>query len=502
MKVFLFILVIIFTSTISHAQVERVYKNNDTCNSLQLFANINHLSKPAKLTLLNKYQCIKEEKLPIKKNITWLSIPRLLRPANSAHMPTTAVFGQSNVTDGFDELHIKYNLIFGGQGNYDNIIEEAYYNYEYQLIWSYFPLLNSGNDMDKIYSTRGYKLELPPPPSGGSETPKYLTMHGSVEPEDSEMQLFCHEDNWIGYFLFETQNVFDALGDNEQYIYNIQHQDFTCYRYNYPVSQSCGTTKSTSDYPSGHWICDHTPEIKYGDMIIVNATRDINNFKWSNAYATTWDEQRPEPTYYSYEEKPDYSTMVIDLDTTQPNPVEIGAFIGDSCVGSTSVLETDSAVVMRAYLDGQPGDSVVFEEHYAARDMENRKISDYYVIDLYGRKIEKRAVKVGERKSIYHVSFLKSSIKAEQDTEQAFKVEVYPNPAQGSVAVEYLKDKSGETLITVYDITGKTVFVKTVKQPAGINKINIDTRLFENGIYLLHLATGNQTAVKRFVIDK
>ncbi len=449
---------------------------------------------------INTHELTKFYKLPLQ-NSTWLSIPRHLRPANPAYTPTPTVFDQSNVTDGFDELHLKYNLITGNPGNYEHIIARADYIFQNQTPWAYYPAVNNGGDMDKIYSMRGYKLELSSPPSG-TETPRYLTMHGSVEPDDSEIQLFCHEDNWIGYFLFETQNVFDALGDNEQYIYNIQHQYFTCYRYNYPVSQSCGTTKSTSDYPSGHWICDHTPEIKYGDMIIVNATRDINNFKWSNSYATTWDEQRPEPTYYSYEEKPDYSTMVIDLDTTQPNPVEIGAYIGDSCVGSTSVLETDSAVVMRTYLDGQPSDSVVFEEHYAARDMENRKIADYYVIDLYGRKIEKRAVKVGERKSIYHVSFLKSSIKTEQDTEQAFNVEVYPNPAQGSVTVEYSKDKSGETLITVYDITGKTGFIRTVKQPAGINKIKIDTRLFENGIYLLHLSTSNQTAVKRFVVDK
>ncbi len=447
---------------------------------------------------INTLELVKFYKLPLRSPDTWLSIPRHLRPSDPNYTSTPLVFDQSNITDGFDELHLKYNFISGNPGNYISQIVKADFDINNLQLWDYDPSINSGGDMNKIYSPRGYKLTLPL----GTEAPKYLTMHGSVEQEDSEIPLFCHEDNWIGYFLFETQNVFDALGNNEQYIYNIQHQDFTCYRYNYPISQSCGNTKSTSDYPMGHWICDRTPEIKYGDMIIVNTTRDIFNFKWSNAYSTTWDEQRPEPTYYSYEEKPDYSTMVIDLDTTQPNPVEVGAYIGDSCVGSTSVLETDSAVVMRAYLDGQPGDSVVFEEHYAARDIKNKKVTDYYVIDLYGRKTEKHSVKVGERKSIYHVSFLKNPKELEQSKESGFNVKVYPNPAKGSLTVKYLKENSGEISISVYDITGRTILVQTVKQPAGINQLKIDTHLFKNGIYLLQLSTNNQTTIKRFAVDK
>ena len=151
------------------------------------------------------------------------------------------------------------------------------------------------------------------------------------------------------------------------------------------------------DYPPGTWVCQGSPlNIKYGDMVKVTPFEDIIGFQWNYSGNPPDNGTTQGTTYYTYEEEPTYSTFVIELDSAGENPVEIGAFVNDTCIGASVVETTDSVVVLSAYLGENPGDSVVFEQYYGSEKSAGKRIKDYYVRTPSENKKQKRGV---ERKS-------------------------------------------------------------------------------------------------------
>jgi len=81
-------------------------------------------------------------------------------------------------------------------------------------------------------------------------------------------------------------------------------------------------------------------------------------------------------------------------------------------------------------------------------------------------------------------------------------LKVYPNPARNSITIEYITTGSENTAIEIFNITGKKIVNRSKRQSAGLHQSIVNTRNFKNGIYLLWVTTSNQTAVKRFVVNK
>ncbi|RLD86948.1 MAG: hypothetical protein DRJ09_11110 [Bacteroidetes bacterium] len=436
-----------------------------------------------------------DEPVNLQSGITWLSFPRLLSRDQD---------GNENA-----QLALNYNItpenFISGTSNKESFIENLPIgNSKDQTIKRYWNQTDkkwngNGSYLDNINSKYGYKITLKP------DEERTLFFKGSVTNPNTKADLKCLKENWIGYWLYEEQNVFEALGSYVDNIYLIQHQDYTCYRYHYPVPASCGT-KSTTDYPPGTWICDGKPTINYSDMIIVKPVVDIDDFTWSSSYTSSQSEERPESTYYTYDEKANYSTMVIELDTTQQNPVEVGAFVNDSCVGSTSVLTNDSVVVLRAYLDGQPEDSVMFEQHYASRSVENQKIENYYVLDIHNFAAQKRTVKVGEKKDVYLVSFRKHKTDEKRpDVKGVFNV--FPNPVSNTLNYNYEITKEGYVEIILYNAQGKVISVlkkETEQEGRYSGQWNIKKLLQGKsikGLYLIKFSSGNVSETKKLIVQ-
>jgi uncharacterized hydantoinase/oxoprolinase family protein len=80
------------------------------------------------------------------------------------------------------------------------------------------------------------------------------------------------------------------------------------------------------------------------------------------------------------------------------------------------------------------------------------------------------------------------------ETAQSFKV--YPNPASDVVAI---KGTNGSTFTSVqaFDITGRAVYASD----ATGNSLSIDVSNWNNGIYLVQIATENGVQVKRIVVN-
>ncbi len=433
---------------------------------------------------------VAKEPLLLRPKITWLSIPRHKGNGGSGTWATSDVLNKNKFETPYNTLYEEY---YDAKTEApDQIPYKATYNIDYTNNWLF------QSDLANTNSTRGYKLSLNP------DDANILYMEGNTADPATSFALYCNKENWIGYFLYKDQSVFDALGTTLDNIYLIKHQDYTCYRYHYPVSGNCNT-KSTTDYPPGTWICDGKPVIRYGDMIIVKPDRDIQNFQWYQPQLQSNVANRPETSYYTYEEKTDYATMVIELDTTQDNPVEIGAFVNDTCIGSTAVLTNDSVVVLRAYLEGQSQDSVTFEEHYASRSVENRKISDYYVLNAEDYNPVKRTVKAGEKKDFYLISFRKK--KSTKNSLPDFIFNVYPNPAHNTIHYRYVLPYTSDVNIAVYNVEGKQLAViENNKMKSGVymricNLENLLGTKPEKGLYIFKIITEKEMVIKKIIIQ-
>lgn len=425
------------------------------------------------------------------KGITWLSIPRHNRPANNV-TPIQTVFHTNKISGTLEEITIDYNKIddipyAGGE----NIISSVWLQ-NAQPQWTIDP------NNSHVYSTRGYIVSHFP------DEQKTLSMEGAVELPDESINLYCKKDNWIGYFLYEEQNAFDALADVLDELYHIKGQTFNCYRYNYPISNDCGL-KSEKDYSPGTWICNNRPNIKYGDMIMVKPEEDAF-FQWNYSGNPPSNLDIPAVEHFEYEEQATYTTLVIELDTTTANPIEIGAFVNDTCVGACTVNELDSVVVLSAYMYGEPGDSVTFEQHFSSGKSTNTKVNEYLVLNNQTNIKEKRVVKTGGKQDIYQISFRNEDFEEDLTHIDDFNIHIYPNPASTIIHIEYTLPKYSSVNIVVFDAIGKKVAnVFNKKQATGVNSVSWDmtgtgNQRLNKGIYFIEITIADQRLVKKVVV--
>lgn len=357
---------------------------------------------------------------------------------------------------------------------------------------------NWTGNLNEIESQRGYKLELPEDPTGGCGY--VLDMTGTRLDPSTSIDVYEGYENWVGYFIPRTQDIFDALGSTADNLLEIYHQDWTCIYTEYPWFDP------QPPQPEPKWYCDNQQHnISYGEMVVLKPKSDLS-FQWNNPVNPSQGSSTNNPAYYTYEEQAGYSVFIVELDTTE-NPVEIGAFAGDTCIGASSVSANDTLSVMRVYTGNNPGDSVVFEEHYASRVLQDKRIVDYYVYNTEKNMPEKRVIRTGEKKDVFFVSF-RNRKKDERITEGAgFRFSVYPNPAAGMLNIEYTLPAETRVVISIFDMYGQKVgTVMQAIQQSGTKKVrwnpaDASGMKLEKGVYLLKLKTAYGSAGQKVVIN-
>jgi hypothetical protein len=433
--------------------------------------------------------------LTLHGGFNWISVPRLDRTNGTT--PTPTVFHQNNVSPSYNYLKLDYNDIkIIDPAGYENI---DYARWTQPTGWQY--LLGENSIMKNISSTRGYVVVAEP------KDDRILLMEGTVEDPATVMELYCKKENWIGYFIPEEQNVFDALAGIKDKVYHIQHENYNCWRYNVPINNECGNgTKSVSDYPPGTWVCNGKPVIKYGEMIKLSPFEDILNFTWNWSGNPPSGQIRPEVQYYVHDKLADYETYVIELDTTGTKPTEIGAFVNDSCVGACSVLPSDSVVVLSAYLNGLPGDSVVFEQHFGSSKMSDQKMDEYYVKNNIKQTYEKRVIRTGEEQEAFIISFKSGMNTKPASLPSGAELTMYPNPADRNIFFDITIGSPGFVSLEVYDFQGRKVktLLNETMQAGGAQFIwdlkGQDGTQIPAGVYLVKLSTDKTKITKKLIV--
>lgn len=452
------------------------------------------------------------EVIPLQPNkINWISFPRLrlvtgqnyatLDNALNNHptLPNQGNIQPQNIYNTIDSINRINN---NPPGEYENNLVSAQWSNPNEK-WE--PALLG---ITEVIRDRGYKLNLHP-----KSNLHYLHLAGALESPIHEKFLYATTDpanptrrreNWTGYWLYEEQDIFDALGAFAQgdrpAIAGIKHQDWSCV---FTEWSPLGGWDPLPPNQGPRWYCSHkSTKVKYGDMVVLRASSNINDFRWYINGQPPYVAPDPGPVHYSYTLKADYTPIVIALDTTS-GVTEIGAFVNDTCVGASVVQPGDTVVVLNAYMDGLAGDSVYFEQHSPMKSLsEDRRRPAYSLMDNRTGRFARRGINPRERREYYVVSFMGQADAFSQEETQQLEISAFPNPAGDEIQLLINIPDENPCQIVLLDLMGRQLFeLHSGFLPKGSQQISL-TRppTLPAGLYLLKATAGQRQAKHKLII--
>jgi hypothetical protein len=170
--------------------------------------------------------------------------------------------------------------------------------------WNYYGL-------SYLRSEPGYKLRI------NDTTSVRLFELGTIIDTLMVHQLREGQWNWVTYPCYEMVYPWEALSGVIDRIDYIMAEDWSM--------------KKDGD----EWIYDgfSRPHLKYGDSIMIRTVRDCE-FVWNNRLTKPIIVDPRKPSYFKYEEKPNYETIMIASIEGNPEFTEIGVFQDDVCIGA------------------------------------------------------------------------------------------------------------------------------------------------------------------------
>jgi len=201
---------------------------------------------------------------------------------------------------------------------------------------------------------------------------------------------------------------------------------------------------------------------------------------------------------FTFEEQTSYTGIIIELDSTE-NPLEIGAFVNDTCIGASVVNPDDSLCHLQAYTEGTSGE-ITFQEYYGPNKSDAVERKEYLVLNQKTFIREKRALDARENYPIQFVSF-KSGKQTVEIEYEAF-MNCYPNPFNRSCNIEIVNPNEGQLRLEVIDIYGKVVhsLFNGNKEPGAYNfNWTLDNKGIPDGIYFIRMQTEQNVITKKVV---
>ena len=82
--------------------------------------------------------------------------------------------------------------------------------------------------------------------------------------------------------------------------------------------------------------------------------------------------------------------------------------------------------------------------------------------------------------------------------EEAFSLKVFPNPTADYVTIEVNGALEPNTELTVFDVTGKQVFIDNISS----NNYQLAVENYTPGIYLVIIKNGNKSLNQKLIVKK
>ncbi|MCF7918947.1 MAG: T9SS type A sorting domain-containing protein [Candidatus Cloacimonetes bacterium] len=300
--------------------------------------------------------------------------------------------------------------------------------------------------------------------------------------DDTQIAIGAGE-NWIGYFLEDSQLPSDALP-------SAVLDDLNSVQ-----------TQSWSWVKDGH---GNWPEdiytINYGDLVIVDAEGGGYSFAWETPRRID-PVIRPVPEHYSFIEEMDYIPIYIDFGENDL-PFEVAVFIEDVCKGA---VVTDGQVTqLCAYLlECDPGLLVEFEFYYDNRQYDE-KVRNYDIETAFCSE-KNSSLKTGMAGDVYYVSFRNMEFEV---PEPPFALHCFPNPFNPELTISFSLNYESEVELVIYNIKGQKIktMVNELFRPADYtliwNGTDDSNRSVSSGVYFIRLQVGDELVSDKVILMK
>ncbi len=375
------------------------------------------------------------------------------------------------------------------------------------MIWNGWQWLAPHID---FHSTHGYKLKL-------ADQEEYeLIVQGETgtpenEPFGSLMTVYHNRESWLGYFIPQKQDVFDAFGDDvmEQLV-SIRGENWSMHRVYEEVPER------------SQWITAYDPHyaggtvLEYGKMYIVG-TRDsvVDNFEfaWNVPDQLYSSPAKPKAEFFVYDEKAEYESFFIEDIIDDDDVVEVAVYAGDECVGA-SVFLGGYPLEILAYTDeSHLNEEINFVIHRDGNRGEVERIRVPEVMDTGSGEYSSRVLRPLRRKFyIIRLGAGNEEIETIVNPEMTLS-QNYPNPItfketsrSNLTEIPFYVSQDREVTLTIYNIRGqqvKTLFSGTApagKHYIGWNGLNDSNRRVGSGVYFYRLESGDKTITRKMLI--
>jgi hypothetical protein len=89
------------------------------------------------------------------------------------------------------------------------------------------------------------------------------------------------------------------------------------------------------------------------------------------------------------------------------------------------------------------------------------------------------------------------------DLELQSSMSLLPNPANSDVQVRFSTEQSSTAMnIQIVSLLGEVVYSSVKEYPSGNHTLPLNTDSFSNGMYMVHLSSGNRIATQRLIIAR
>ena len=246
--------------------------------------------------------------------------------------------------------------------------------------------------------------------------------------------------------------------------------------------------------------------LNYGKGYVVQVKEDILNFQWNEPDGIGSQYTKQVPELFTFEEKPDYESVIIDTIEGGNNIVEVGVFENEVCVGAAVVDEFPLQIL--AYTDAMNrGGELTFQFSYGS-ERGYQEAKGYTVMNTDTGKFETRKIRLGE---LTH-----NILRLYTDEEQEIVPEIdrtvlysnYPNPFNPTTQIAFSIPQEGKVNLSVYNIKGQ--LVKTLinrRIISGSHNVNWNGRdntgkLVSSGVYFYKLKFDKKEISEKMLLLK
>jgi len=342
--------------------------------------------------------------------------------------------------------------------------------------------------LSPVTSTMGYKVQV---------TESFVhSIQGTTINPNTPITLLPNIDNWVGYFLPETQYARDVFDTD------------TRSRIAYILTKN-GAIHYISPFPPyapNIW----EPTLSFGEMAIIRLrpNQTSHTFTWSRGQGAPPSVRQP-TNHYAFTQRADYQSLYIEYVADAP-PTEIGALINGVCKGATVYQGTTSEILL--YLDVADFDEeIVIEFAYLKNgSYTTRTIDKFTVVNLINGKHEYIPLIASADIPYYHIEIASGKSSKSDIIVPPFTqlLQNYPNPFNPDTKIDFYLSHDDHVTLSVYNIKGQKV-CDLVRGSTSAGKHSVvwngkDSmgRSVSSGVYLYKLTTGLGSVQRKMVLLK